>query len=444
MRAAATAALGAALAVAAASPARGREIDLGGRVTLRGLYSADDAGNPAVGILFLDTDARAERLTEGDLRLVLDAGFVLDATDARERRFGETESLDQVRQLYVEQPKLIGALDVAVGRRLIHEAGNAWVDGVDAELWFDEGRSSVGLYGGLAPDRIDYALETDQQAVGLYGTFHRDGLDASLAYNAQIRAGALDRHYAFNRVPARLLAGLYVAPYRLIDFVGGPNITTLLGSVDYTPPAAPALNVALNVSRYSVERYRDQAVYRNVVEPNQALVLGDEVVELVYDRARLSGSLRVGRSLYHYQSIEYKHRSQDGLDAWLYTIGLRDDDLLGWGTRADVRTSFKNNFQSDSYLVALDLDHDLGASWWLAGRATWFSGRTVGRATERGRTFDEAQTILLLGGTVGWRATRHHRFDLDYDGVLEAELQDARNQEDLFIHTVMGRYSWLF
>ncbi|MCP4437320.1 MAG: hypothetical protein GY812_17720, partial [Actinomycetia bacterium] len=115
--------------------------ELDGRMSLRGLYSADDGGNPSVGMLFLDADTQARGLTApssiaGSLELVLDAGFVLDATEAQARRFGRTESLDQVRQAYVQLPKLAGRVDLRSGRVLRAEAGNAWVDGLDAQLWF--------------------------------------------------------------------------------------------------------------------------------------------------------------------------------------------------------------------------------------------------------------------------------------------------------------------
>ena len=49
-------------------------------------------------------------------------------------------------------------------------------------------------------------------------------------------------------------------------------------------------------------------------------------------------------TVYHYQSVEYKVRSQDDRDAWVYTIGLRDDDFMRWGTRVDLRTTFKITF----------------------------------------------------------------------------------------------------
>lgn len=447
------------LALAPAPPARAAEVEIDGRAALRGLYSTDGLDlYPDIGFAFLETSARANGLTDGGLRLVIDASFLLDATDARERRFGRTESLDQVRQLYIEQPGLFGdRLDLAVGRRIIAEAGNAWVDGIEARLHLAD-HLALGLYGGLAPDPINYALTLDRQATGAYATWRDKRIDASLAYNVELTTrsepetvpgsyapvpppdGLLDRHYGFGRVHLELTDGLYLATYLLVDLATEPRITTLLGSLDYTPTRA--VNLTLNVSRYSLAQYRDEIIYQNVIEPNQALVLGDEVIDLTYDRARLSGALRFGESYRHYQAIEYKHRSIDGLNAWSYTIGLQDDDLFGLGTHADVQAQFRDNFESDSVLVAVELQQDIGTSVTLDARFTLFDGKAVD--TERARAFDEAQRIYLMGLSIFWRLDRQHQLDVSWDGIYEDELQDARNQTALFIHTVMGRYSFLF
>ncbi|MCB9548474.1 MAG: hypothetical protein H6706_21920 [Myxococcales bacterium] len=424
-------------AAAAAAP-----VEVDGRVSLRGIYSADAPNNPQTFLSFLETDARASGLTDGDLRLVLDATFILDVTETNERRFGETERLDQIRNLYVELPGLGGRVDLRVGRRIIPEAGNAWVDGVEARFWVDPERASVGAYGGLAPDPFDRAFGTTFQAAGLYGTLHRPGLTTSAAYNTVLRDAEVDRQFVFHRLHWKVADGLFLSTYLVFDFVDVPEVTTLLGTVDYTP--VRALNLTLTTSRYSIEQYRDQTVYRNIIEPNQALLLGNEVVDLVYNRVRFSGSLRVYSSGFHYQSVEYKQRSQDGREAWLYTIGIRDEDVLGTGVRADLQGQVANEFQSDTALVALDLRRDVGAAWTLGGRLGWFDGRTIGRATERGRAFDEAQRILLIGAQVAWRASASHHVDVIYDGAGETELQDQRNGQNLFIHTAMARYSWLY
>ena len=70
--------------------------------------------------------------------------------------------------------------------------------------------------------------------------------------------------------------------------------------------------------------------------------------------------------------------------------------------------------------------------------------RTIDRFTERGRTFDEAQRIYLVGGLVNTRVARLHMLSVAYDVILETELQDARNQEALLILTGMSRYQMRF
>ena len=446
--------LGLLLGVAAAKEAR-----LEGRAALRSVYSASEDA-PTVSVTFLETDANAMDLTgAGGLRLRLDATFILDLTDERrsvldgdvpahERRFGRTEGFDQVRQLYAQMPKLLGHLDVSAGRRYVQSAGNPWVDGFDLELWFDQRRASVGLYGGLRPDPFDYAVSADQQATGIYGTLHREGFDGSLAYNAVLRGDSLDRQFVFNRLHYRVTRGLYLASYLTLDATDEVDTSVLLLTADYTP--VQPLNLTLNLSRYSLERYRDQTIYHDVVEANQAVVLGDEVLSLVYQRARFSVSYRFFEHLVHYQWTEYKSRAQDGRDAWLYTVGLRADSLWGTGLRIDGRGTLRNNFDSDSWLVGLELARDLPGHLAVEAWMTWFSGRTVGRARATGRgddetarTFDETQEILWVGGRMLWRPLPAHQLHLDYDAMVETELQDARNQDELLIHTFMFRYAWV-
>ena len=77
---------------------------------------------------FVDLDFRGQNLGAFDTRLELDATLLWDVRENEERRFGETESFQQLRELYLEQP-LSRGYTVAVGRRIITESGNAWVDG---------------------------------------------------------------------------------------------------------------------------------------------------------------------------------------------------------------------------------------------------------------------------------------------------------------------------
>jgi len=421
--------------------ARAAEARLDGSVRLRALHSFDDADTPTVTFGFLDTDLRAHALTEGGLSLRLDATFLLDVTEADERRFGPTEGVQQVRQLFVRQPLLGERLDVSVGRLLLWDAGNAWVDGASA-LFRATTETGLGLFGGLAPDPYDHGLDAGAATAGAFATYTGDTVDGAAAYTAVVRGGALDRHFVFQRIHWRLAPGLFLADYVVVDLVESPALTTLLASLDYTP--VKAVNLTLDLSRYAIEQYRDPRIYHNIPDPQQTLVLGDEVADLAYNRARFSASLRFWQHLYHYQSIEAKHRSQDDREAYTHTLGLRDEDVFRSGLRADLNLQLQNGFQSDSELVTLSLDREFGATLSLDAHATYFDGRTIGRATQRGRLFDEAQTIWLFGGGALWRPGRHHQVDASYDGVYETELQDLRNGEALFIHTWMGRYAYVF
>ena len=421
----------------------GKEAQADGRLSLRSYLSGDSSqtyDTPTISISFLETDLRGRNLTNRGLSLDLDATFILDISQANERRFGETERLDQVRQLYVG--RAVGRLDLFAGRRLIHNAGNAWVDGLEARLNLDQRRLSIGAYGGLSPDRFDRSLTLDYQAGGGYIDVHREGLDLSLAYNTLFYQGALDRHYLYQRSHFKVLSGLFISDYLILDLIDGPEVTTLLSTIDFSP--TKSLNFALNLSQYSLERYRNQVVYRNIIEPNQALILGNEVVDLVYRRVRLSASMQVTDDWYHYQMIEYKTRTQDGAEAKLYTIGLRAEDLIGSGVELDAQVQVMNQFRSDSLIFALTARKDVSTHWSVDARLTRFNGRTLDQNTDRLRIFDEAQSIYLFGASLIARPSKHHRLTALYDGVYESELNDLKSDEALMIHTGMFKYSYLF
>ena len=203
------------------------------------------------------------------------------------------------------------------------------------------------------------------------------------------------------------------------------------------------LTLSLNVSRYAIEQYRNAVIFQNVVEPNQALILGNEVINLVYNRARLSLSYRFLKRYYLYQMLEVKHRSQDGRQGALYTMGVRDNDFIG-NLAFDIRGTVERGYQSDTWLLATQIDGDIGRQWSWEVHSTVVDSRTIDRFTERGRTFDEAQRIFLIGGVLHTRIARLHQLSMTYDFVIETELQDARNQDQLQVHTGMFRYQMRF
>jgi hypothetical protein len=389
---------------------------------------------------FLEADLHLKNLTDQGLRLDLDSTFIMDYTQVAERRFGETERFDQIRNLALSQK--IGSLSLSLGRRLITQAGNAWVDGLQVSYLFDRQRSEVGLYGGLSPDRFDRSLTLDYQAMGLFVSAHRTGLDLSAAYNLILYKGALDRQFLHQRTHYRILEGLYWSNYLIVDVADEPQVTTLLTTLDYTP--IRALNFTVNVTQYSLEQYRNQAVYRDIIEPNQALILGNEVIDLTYQRLRFSSSWRVTEALRPYLSVELKSRAQDGRKATIYVAGLHDDDLFKTKIEADIQLQVAQNFKTDNVIFALSLRRDLSPLMSVDARLTHFTGETLDQGTDRQRLFNEAQSIYMFGLSLIGRLNRSHQLLFTYDGVYESEVADYKSDEPITIHTLSLLYNYLY
>jgi hypothetical protein len=414
-----------------------------GRLTTRSYLSGDNSetyDTPTVSITFIETDLQARDLTQRGLKLDLDATFIIDISRANERRFGETERFDQIRQLSLTQP--LGDLTLAVGRRLISQSGNAWVDGADLTLNFDKNRSTLGLYGGLSPDRFDRSLTLDYQALGIYVGTHRQGLDLSGAYNIILFKGDLDRHYLYQRAHWRILKGLFISSYLIVDLIGDPQVTTLLSTLDYSPTST--LNFTLSFTQYALEQYRNQAVYRDVIEPNQALILGNEVINLTYQRLRLSSSVRFAQVWRQYLMVELKSRAQDGRRAQIYTAGITNDNIWGSGIEIDFRTQVAKQFRTDNIIMAITARRDLTSWLSVDGRVTTFSGDTLDEDTDRRRIFSESQSIYLFGLSLISRLSKAHQLYLTYDSIYESEISDYKSDEAIMIHTLSIAYSYLY
>ena len=414
-----------------------------GRLTLRNYLSGDNSktyNSPNVVLSFLEADLHLRDLTDGGLRLDLDSTFILDISQAVERRFGETERFDQVRHLALSQD--LGRLSLSAGRLLISQAGNAWVDGISMSYRFDQGRSAFGLYGGLSPDRFDRSLTLDYQAMGLVLESHRDGLDLSAAYNLLLFQGALDRQFFHQRTHFKIMDGLFWSNYLILDFGDAPEVTTLLTTLDYTP--VRSFNITLNITQYSLEQYRNQAIYRDVIEPNQALLLGNEVIDLTYRRARLSFSWRSRNEWRPYLSTEFKSRAQDGRQAQFYTVGVSQRDLFKTKIEGDLRVQIAQNFKADHMIFALTLRRELSTHLSLDGRLSHFSGESLDIGTDRQRLFNEAQELYIVGLSVVGRLSRAHHLLLSYDGVYESEVADYKSDEPIMIHTMSLFYSYLY
>ena len=414
-----------------------------GRLTLRNYVSGDNSqtyNSPQLYLSFLEADLHLKDITSSGLSLDLDSTFILDISKANERRFGETERFDQVRQLILTQE--FGNLKLSFGRRLISESGNAWVDGVDLKYHFNQKQTAIGVYGGLSPDRFDRSLTLDYQALGLYLDHQKRPLSMSLAYNLILFQGGLDRQFLYQRTHYRIIEGLFISNYLILDFVDEPQITTFLGTLDYTP--LKALNFSLNLSQYSLEQYRNQTIYRDIIEPNQALILGNEVINLTYQRLRLSGAWWFNDKLRSYLSTELKSRAQDGRKAYIYTAGLNHTDIFSSKIDLDLQLQIAQNFRTDTIIAALSLRRDLGSRFSVDGRLSSFSGELLDDGTDRQAIFKEAQRIFLFGLSAISRLTRAHQLLVTYDGVYESEIADYKSDEAITIHTLSFFYSYLY
>ena len=414
-----------------------------GRLTLRSYYSGDSSQtyqSPTVVLSFLEADIHLQNLTQSKLSLDLDSTFILDVTEAHERRFGETERLDQIRNLALTQP--LGQLKLSFGRRLVTEAGNAWVDGIDIRYHFNQKQSSVGFYGGLSPDRFDRSLTLDYQALGTYLTIHRSGLDLNFAYNLLLYQAQLDRQFLHQRTHYKVTDGLFFSNYLILDFGDSPQITTFLSTIDYTP--IKALNFSINLTQYTLEQYRNQFIYRDIIEPNQVLLLGNEVIDLTYQRLRFSTSWRVTEDLRPYLSTELKSRAQDGRKAYFYTLGASHQNLFGSKIETDLQIQWAQNFKAEHLIIALSMHRDLSSLFSIDARFTSFNGETLDEVTDRNLLFKEAQTIYLMGVTLLSRLSKSHHLLVTYDLVHESEVADYKSDDALSIHTLSFFYSYLY
>ena len=228
----------------------------------------------------------------------------------------------------------------------------------------------------------------------------------------------------------------------ILDLINDPQMTTLLSTLDYSPHQT--LNFTLSFTQYSLEQYRNQVVYRDIIEPNQALILGNEVINLTYQRLRLSTSVRFARIWRQYTMVELKSRAQDGRRAQVYTAGLTNDDLWGSGVELDLRLQVAQQFKTDNVILALTVRRDITPWLSLDGRVTTFSGESLDEPTDRQRLFSEAQKIYLFGFSLVSRLSKAHQIFLTYDSIYESEISDYKSDEAIMIHTLSIAYSYLY
>ena len=239
------------LAIILLSAAAVAETEWDGRLSIRSVYSedSDTVVGRRVFLTFIDVDLLGTRLTPSGLALELDSTFIWDDTEAKERRFGQTESIQRIRRANLSHHFAGKRLRVAVGRSLITESGNAWVDGLRLE--WQSTHKLTSEHTGLTI-ALDFAVNTDYQTTGVYAKYRQGSrLEMDGGYN-HFRDG-LDRQFVFQRSHFR--------PNRTWSFF---NYATFdIRKIQFSRCLAvcmrpmPKLTLSLNVSRYAIEQYRN-------------------------------------------------------------------------------------------------------------------------------------------------------------------------------------------
>lgn len=444
------------------------ETTIDGKVSVRDVFSTTNqqlqGQDLAVHLIFIDLDLDARNLAtfgeRGRLNFKLDSRFLNDLTQGdkvstneftttpvgrNERRFGETQTFADVRDLYVEAEDL-GSTDLRLGRVWLYQAGGAWVDGLDLEFKFNQ-RWSLGGFGGLAPDPFDYLPTAERQTAGSYVAYEADRVQFSTAYTSQLFDGGLDRHYVFSRghwsVPVedwgKSLFLSYAATLDLPNSEAGqddPVLTTFFTNVSWW--ANNTLNFGANYARFATVRLADPRQRRFNAEENQQELLGQEINQGAYDQVRLSAVQRF--SHYHvYQQIDIRDRDLlDKRQAIYYRAGVRDNAFLGTELYLHGAVTVKNNFLSDSTEFLLESAYRFGSKFQVDGAAAFQSGRSL--------VAQQDQDVIFanLRGTFDF--TPDVYLSLDYDLTIETNIQQEEDEtaDSLLVHTLFTRLTWRF
>ncbi len=427
-----------------------------GRLSLRDAYSTDNQTEHDVHILFLDTDIRGRNLADiggGTLHFRLDGRFLYDLTGdevvsqseyssqvvkRNERRFGETQTFADVRELRVDLEGL-GSVDVGLGRQWFASAGGAWVDGGSVRVRFGDDWST-SVFGGLQPDPFDYLPTLDRQTGGAFVAYEGLNAQSSFGYTLTVFDGRLDRHWVFSRghwaVPAGEWAkSLHLSYYLSTDLQGETPVVTA-GFLNASYWLNETLNFSTHYARFATVKLRDLRQQGFNPDLQQQGVLGQAVNTGSYDQLRLSATQRYNH--YNlYQQIDFRQRDTiDRRSAIYYRAGVRDSAFLGTQLWLHGRVTLRNNFQSDSTEYLAESGYRFGDSFSLEGALIFQTGRAVGA--------QQAQDVYLgnLAGT--FDVTPDFYLTLDYEAALETNVLQEEDETagDLLVHTVFARVTY--
>lgn len=433
-----------------------------GRISLRQFIQIDDARVPidyapdadtpaptqALGVVpaitTLDADLRLRRINGTGLGFLLDFEYRHDMTDSlsdplplsenrleldlgerRDRSLGRLRNDLYIKSAYAEYERLLGGIDVQVGRMLMYEQGQTWIDGVHVhrpaspssggaktaagEPAGGGGGLGWGVFGGLSPNPMTYAFDPEYMGGGAHLRYERSRGYARLASTYTMFGGKKDRAFVNSSAHWQLVDGLFASYNATLDLfafkeveegiaiVTKPQITSAFGNIAWwvTPMVQFRLTGAMyrNVLFVSSQQESLDGLLGDLIEAQppgspqrtQAELaqqtydkyLGRFIDQVPYYRGMLTTVFKFLDHYYAYNELGMRHRDRDDSSASTVGFGLRDRDVLGSGTFLHLRFRFKDSFASDTSESLFDLRRQFGGLFTAGVSATHLSGRSL-------------------------------------------------------------------
>ncbi|MBI4666647.1 MAG: hypothetical protein HY751_09590 [Nitrospinae bacterium] len=346
----------------------------------------DDHGRFAIGHINIDDTASAGDFSATTLfyRYIADnfmgwenLSFNLDGnTRFSNQDYNHDIPGGRVSMANVKLKKLMGHVDLTLGRSFVEEFVSESVDGVDVKYWLDN-KTGAGVFGGLRPDPYKDSVNADYNTVGGYLFTRTDELGLSAGYAYDTYKGKKDRE--------RINGVFYIMPsIENLHFQMSADVDNIDEEADEEHPAKQGWEVTNLLAHFNwrpVRRLVLSATYNEFRAINREASHLEQRIEMLEDkytvaRVRAEGSL--GKSFYIYGGVDQRFREADSANATQLYAGLRDSDFV-LGTRWDLRYSDLDYFTSKVKAVYGMLGVTVGESFNVEGSATWLKNTQEGQ-----------------------------------------------------------------
>jgi hypothetical protein len=218
-------------------------------------------------------------------------------------------------------------LKAIAGRQYIEEMYNTRIDGLNTQYQFDSG-FGVGVFGGLAPDKIDESFGTEYKSIGIYSFYYKDWIRLMTGFEHLRYNGKTDREYASLKVfsklneKTRLNAISSVSINQITNNVEVENVNlNLLHSY------SKKLRMNVFYNYYRTIKYYESAKYYNAFGDLDNSFLLDTNSQT---RTGLRVDYKIKKDLKIYASAAYEKRENTSEDSLRLTGGFRQYDVLGF------------------------------------------------------------------------------------------------------------------